>query len=241
MQTAQFCTGLVAQGICDVWLQSYALAGIQCAAGVTGAAGAGGAADAGGAAGASGQGGLDGGANGLPACAILTRPQDPTDGGISVTSGTCNTLPLSGKPVPPDTLIAVDAGARVDGGGIETPVGGQILDGDYEFVGWFDNSAGGPSRRELRVFGGGTYIEWAATIAGAGSGGTDLVIKYDTTASATGHTLTFLSYNCGNQIGDGSYGYSASGDELTFFDNAETLPPGPLVAVDTYRRTCTRP
>jgi len=29
-QTAQFCTGLVAQGICGVWLQSYAQAGIQC-------------------------------------------------------------------------------------------------------------------------------------------------------------------------------------------------------------------
>jgi hypothetical protein len=29
-QTAQFCTGLVAQGICGVWLQSYAMAGIQC-------------------------------------------------------------------------------------------------------------------------------------------------------------------------------------------------------------------
>jgi len=29
-QTAQFCAGLVAQGICDVWLQSYAQAGIQC-------------------------------------------------------------------------------------------------------------------------------------------------------------------------------------------------------------------
>jgi len=30
-QTAQFCTGLVAQGICGVWLQSYAMAGIRCA------------------------------------------------------------------------------------------------------------------------------------------------------------------------------------------------------------------
>jgi hypothetical protein len=29
-QTASFCTGLVAQNICDVWLQSYAMAGIQC-------------------------------------------------------------------------------------------------------------------------------------------------------------------------------------------------------------------
>lgn len=30
-QTAQFCAGLVAQGICGVWLQSYAMAGIHCA------------------------------------------------------------------------------------------------------------------------------------------------------------------------------------------------------------------
>ena len=29
-QTPQFCTGLVAQNICGVWLQSYAMAGIQC-------------------------------------------------------------------------------------------------------------------------------------------------------------------------------------------------------------------
>src|SRR5579871_6197021 len=67
-QTAQFCTGLVGQGICDVWLQSYAMAGIQCAAASTGAGGAGGTADAGAAAGASGHGGLDAGTNALPAC-----------------------------------------------------------------------------------------------------------------------------------------------------------------------------
>jgi hypothetical protein len=30
-QTAQFCTELVAQNICGVWLQSYAMAGIHCA------------------------------------------------------------------------------------------------------------------------------------------------------------------------------------------------------------------
>jgi hypothetical protein len=29
-QTPQFCTGLVGQNICGVWLQSYAMAGIQC-------------------------------------------------------------------------------------------------------------------------------------------------------------------------------------------------------------------
>src|SRR5205085_9614390 len=29
-QTAQFCAGLIAQGTCGVWLQSYAQAGIQC-------------------------------------------------------------------------------------------------------------------------------------------------------------------------------------------------------------------
>lgn len=29
-QTPSFCTGLVGQNICSVWLQSYAMAGIQC-------------------------------------------------------------------------------------------------------------------------------------------------------------------------------------------------------------------
>jgi hypothetical protein len=29
-QTPKFCVGLVAQNICGVWLQSYAMAGIQC-------------------------------------------------------------------------------------------------------------------------------------------------------------------------------------------------------------------
>lgn len=29
-QSATFCTGLVGQNICSTWLQSYALAGIQC-------------------------------------------------------------------------------------------------------------------------------------------------------------------------------------------------------------------
>jgi len=29
-QTPQFCTSLVGQNICDVWLQSYSMAGIAC-------------------------------------------------------------------------------------------------------------------------------------------------------------------------------------------------------------------
>ncbi|HLK90036.1 MAG TPA: hypothetical protein VKZ18_09080 [Polyangia bacterium] len=248
-QTAQFCTGLVAQGICDVWLQSYAMAGIQCAGGTTatggsagagGGAGTGGTSDAGATAGASGHGGLDAATNGLPACSIVTRPQDPSNGSTSSTSGTCNTLPLSGGPVEPGPLLPVDAGVLGDGGTIETPVGGQILDGDYEFVGWLDNSLEGPSRRELRVFGGGTYIEWAASISGTGPGGSEVVIRYDTTVSTAGHTLTFVSYDCGNDVANGNFAYSASGDQLVFFDS-DPNPPGTLFAVDTYRRTCTRP
>jgi hypothetical protein len=232
-QTPQFCTSLVAQGICGVWLQSYALAGIQCPASATGTAGAGGASGAGGVAGA-------GGGLALPACAIFTRPNDPSDGGYNAGTGVCNTLPLSGTPVSPQTLVQADAGAQVSGG-VELPVGGQILDGDYEFATWLDDSAGGPSRREIRVFGGGTYIEWAATIAGAGTGGADATVKYDTTASVAGHTITFLAYTCGNEIGIPSFGYTASGDELTFYDNAEALQVGAVVSVDTYGRTCTRP
>ncbi len=92
------------------------------------------------------------------------------------------------------------AGGVVDGGIIEGPAGGAIRDGDYDVVS-ADASlstgqcpadySSGTTRRSLRVFGGGTYFEWAATNRSAS--GADTNLWYDTTMRATGHTLTFVS------------------------------------------------
>ena len=75
---------------------------------------------------------------------------------------------------------------------------------------------------------------WTGAAAGAG-------LWYDTTMRATGHTLTFVSYDCGDNFQVVSYGYTASGDDFTSFaysDNADGA--GYLQTVVRYRRTCWR-
>jgi hypothetical protein len=135
-----------------------------------------------------------------------------------------------------------------DGGVFEGPAGGTIRDGDYDvFLADGSLSSGscqasassGTTRRTIRVFGGGTYIEWAGT--NRPTTGSDTNFWYDTTVRASGHTLTFVSYDCGDVYTITSYGYTASADEFTYFsysDNADGA--GYLQFVVRYRRTCWR-
>ena len=229
--------------------------GIGGAGGVVGAGGIGGSALGGtvGGNGGAGAGGAGGDGSGLPACAIAVRPPDPTnagaDGGtIDSSSGACNSLVFSGPWINRGCFDRQGDGGVVDGGIIEGPAGGTIRNGDYDVVS-ADASlsigqcpsdySSGTTRRRLRVFGGGTYIEWAATNR---SGSTaDAGLWYDTTMRATGHTLTFVSFDCGDNFQVVSYGYTASGDDFTYFaysDNADGA--GYLQTVVRYRRTCWR-
>jgi len=101
-------------------------------------------------------------------------------------------------------------------------------------------SGGGETRRMIRVFGGGTYFEWAASNR-ATNGATHDGFWYDTTMRAAGHTLTFVAFECGESFGITSYGYTASVDEFTYFAYANNADgAGILQTVVRYRRTCWR-
>jgi hypothetical protein len=222
-------------------------------AGTGGGAGASGATGSAGATGATGSAGTTGG---LPACAISTRPQDPKnpDGGsIDVMTRTCNAIAITSATtsVASECVITADGGVVLDGGALEVPSGGTLLDGDYEFVRWQNYpGANAPgcavfssttSSRAFRVFGGGTYIEWAITEAHRGPDGGEGDYWFDTTMTASGHTLTFASYDCGGGLNMRSWGYTASGNDLVLFDfTGQADGVGALDSIDTYRRACTR-
>ena len=213
--------------------------------GAAGAGGQGGGVATGGQRGQGGSNGAGGAGDDLPACEIAQRPDDPAnaDGGanpVDPTSGACNTIETGGQPVASEMLDAVGGGAREDGGAIAAPSGGTILDGDYDFVRWED-LPGTSSIRRLRVFGGGTYVEWLVSNARGPGPDAGFASKwYDTVAGSSGSTLS-LSYVCGDVLVT-SYGYTARGDDLVLFDDGAAGPAsGTLFSVDTFRRTCTRP
>lgn len=214
--------------------------------GSAGAAGSGGAAGQGGngvpagsagAGGAAGQGGSGGGQISLPACAITTRPQDPgNDGGPITQAMVCNSLTVTGDWIVPETFTWGDGGVASDGGAVVAPAGGTILNGDYDLVRFQVPASGQTTRRSIRVFDGGAYIEWAVDIQNPSVDGGLQEIWYDTAGTPSGPELRASSV-C-NAVG-GVDAYTADGDTLTFFvflhDTTETP-----IGIDTYRRTCAR-
>jgi hypothetical protein len=205
-------------------------------------AGAGTGGSGGGTRGASGGGSGSGGTSGgLPACSIAARPNDPVnpDGGIATS---CNTLALGSDWVSPEMWVAADGGVALDGGATEEPRGGAMLDGDYDLVRYRHNAVGaGRTRRSLRFFEGGTFIEW---VVGAetpnGDGGvTPGQASINTQQQPSAAAPFAVTITCGNPelIGpDFAFSYTATGVELELF----TYYMGRLVTVYTYRRTCAR-
>jgi hypothetical protein len=187
--------------------------------GQTGAAGGGGGAT-GGAAGANG---------GLPACETVDAPPQTGD------AGTCEPFLNTGALVNEEPVTFVDGGVILDGGAFEMPAGGTIADGDYDLVRWQGNTAES-TRRTIRVFQGGGFIEWIGVLNGLGPDGGALEFRYDTRDHIVGSTLLLDQLLC-ETVGNRSYGYTASGDELVLFTNAGS----DIIGVDTYRRTCRRP
>jgi len=203
--------------------------------GGSGAAGAGGLTGTGGGAAGSG-GGLP-----LPTCAITMQPNDPVnteaDSGAIISPPSCNTITFAGDWVVPVVFSSGDAGVQLDGGPVEAPAGGAILDGDYDLVGLqLPVGPGQTTRRTIRVFGGGSYIEWAVALQNPSFDGGVQELWYNTTAAPTGSTLG-ASIVCG--VVGGLDAYTAAGNTLTFFVYLHSLDETPI-GVDVYRRTCTR-
>jgi hypothetical protein len=212
--------------------------------GAGGSAGSSVSAGAGGSVG-TGTAGAGGDGSGLPACAITARPQD---GGGTDAGSACSSIVLDGPWINRGCFDRMGDGGVADGGSFDGPAGGAIRDGDYDLVSADTSLSGGPcpadysggmTRRRIRVFGGGTYIEWAYT--NRDSSGTDTSVWYDTTVQAAGQTLTFVSFDCGESFGVTSYGYTASGDLFTYFGySGSAAGAGDLQSVVRYRRTCWR-
>jgi hypothetical protein len=215
------------------------------ASGVSGTGG-GGAGVGGRGGGASGTAGGAGASGDLPPCAIATRPNDPVnyqDGGGLATN--CNTIVFGGSPQPPETFTTTNNGSIVGAGGaLEDPVGGTILDGDYDLIRYRTNLSGiGPSRRSIRAFDGATFIEWLIDNYSAVTDGGINEFRMNTSEQPSGTDFTMFVFTCSNGGNDNAprYRYSANGNDLFFFFYSN-FPNGvgPPDTVYTFRRTCTR-
>lgn len=212
--------------------------------GGAGPPGTGGSAGAHGTGGAGGAGAKGGSSGGLPACAITTRPQDPVDttvdGGFhDPRTHVCNSIDPSGAWVVPEAFTWGDAGAISDGGAPALPMGGVVLDGDYDLVRiLYQSATPNATRRTFHVFDGGTYIERAVLIQNPAVDGGMTDYWYDTTEAPAG--TSFGSHSvCGGVAATDAY--TADGDTLTLFVYAGSLQDPSPIGIDIYRRTCTRP
>lgn len=204
--------------------------------------GAGGVTGGGGASGGSvghGGSGASNNPNSLPACAISTAP----DAGPGPGTSGCNTIMIG-------TFVPTECITTVDGGVLPGPelAGGTILDGDYDLVRYQNsvpNSDGSctpataTTNRTIRIYRGATYFEWFAL--NRDSAQNETTFSYDTTMSAAGHTLTFVSWDCGMSFGEQTYGYTANVDDFAYYRYAGGVDTGSaLNTVATYKRTCWR-
>ncbi|HEY4187217.1 MAG TPA: hypothetical protein VGP07_19225 [Polyangia bacterium] len=185
----------------------------------------------GGASGVGGASATGGASGGVPACAVTTKPQDPG-------TGVCNSITITGATVVPESVVGTSTGIVLDGGAFETPMGGTIADGDFDLVRWQDDITGS-TRRTIRVFGGGTYIEWAGVDLAYFADGGELDFRYDTTEHVNGSSLVADSTDCTDGPAGDDFTFTATGEELILFNTIGGT--GSVSAVDTYRRTCARP
>jgi len=208
-------------------------------AGSAGSTGSGGNTGVGGGSVGNGGSGASSNPNGLPPCPIGTPP----DAGPGPGTSGCNSILIG-------TFVSNECFTMVDGGLVNgpAPAGGTILDGDYDLVRYQNGVPNGdgsctPSTattdRTIRVYEGGTYFEWFAL--NRDSAQNETTFSYDTTMSAAGHILTFVSWDCGTSFGEQTYGYTANVDDFIYFRNTGGADSGGgLTTVATYHRTCWR-
>ncbi|HVV49206.1 MAG TPA: hypothetical protein VHO06_06090, partial [Polyangia bacterium] len=171
-------------------------------------------------------------AGALPACDVVTEPHDPD-------AGVCNTVTADGATVAAELVVGTYNGIYVDGGAVEMPTGGTILDGDYDLVRWQELETGLTTRRTMRVFGAGAFIEWAGVDVGSALDGGELNFRYNTSQHVMGTNLVVDREDCTNGASAVSYGFTVDGDVIALFNSAGG--GGSVSSVDTYQRTCTRP
>jgi hypothetical protein len=199
------------------------------AGGTAGAAGG----AAGGTAGAAGAAGTGDGAVGDASDARDADPSQcpavtPVDAGAE-----CNTLEFFGRAIVQEPFVAADGGAVSDGGVLERPMGGTLIDGDYVLV---RHRASGmtQSRRTLRLLGSATRIEWAFEFSYT----VDQVNRYNLNITRSGNGFD-VGVTCGpNDFGTIRYDFTASGDLLVFYTIDATT--GTPYNVYNYRRMCHR-
>jgi hypothetical protein len=217
--------------------------------GQRGSAGSGGAAAGGGGGhlGTGGSGVADGGggqSGDLPLCAIQTRPADPVDdpgadGGYhDPRTHVCNTIEPSGAWVTPDVFPWGDGGVPADGGSGQLAQGGIIFDGDYDLIGLgLPTATAHRTRRTLRVFEGGAYIERGVLIENPNADGGLNEYWYNTVEAPSGANFNSRSV-CGGVAATDAY--TADGDLLTLFVYLDSTSDPSPIGIDRYRRTCAR-
>jgi hypothetical protein len=202
------------------------------------------------------------GGDGLPVCTVTSRPGDPLNADASADAAgsapetandddDCNQLQqvsdstrvldcLIGPLCKPERFAVSDGGAvEADGGTLPPPTGGTIVDGDYQLVRYRSVVSGVPTtRRSIAIYSGGTYVEWAAYEQAEStiSDSQPVLLRLNTTMSASGSVWTVASVNCGS-LATTQYLYTANGTELDLYD---LDAGGALQNVYTYQRTCSR-
>jgi hypothetical protein len=150
----------------------------------------------------------------------------------------CNTVEYGGDWVTAAPFQDVDGGALLDGGAVESPQGGTIRDGDYNLVGYLYVAGGYQTRRTIRVFGEGAYIEWRSESEAIGADAGIPDIRFDTSASPSAGKLTSLTVTCAVGLSLDDYAFTAAGDRLDIF--AFRSGTSTLDDIYTYQRTCAR-
>ncbi len=201
----------------------------------TGSGGVGGTGDrvtesggAGGSAASGGRGG--GGGNGRDAttgsgtCAIPEQTPNPSD---------CTDFTPAGSYCMVQRGIKGDGGIYLPGGDLFVPAGGALIDGDYDLVQYYGGIYSQPTRRTIRLFNAGTYIEWSIDNDNPPSDGGVTHYRFNSAQTPAGTSLGNLKGTCIPNVSGSEFGYSATGDQLEIIDfYAESL--------FVYQRRCTR-
>jgi hypothetical protein len=157
-------------------------------------------------------------------CAIPEETPNPTD---------CTDFTASGDYCTVQRGIQGDGGIYLPGGDLFVPTGGTLIDGDYDLVQFYGGIYNQPTRRTIRLFNSGTYMEWSVDDDNPPTDGGVTHYRFNTTETPSGTSLGDLKSTCIPNAFGGELGYSANGDQLEIIDfYSEQL--------FVYQRRCTR-
>jgi hypothetical protein len=152
-------------------------------------------------------------------------------------AASCNSIEYSGDWIEQEVMRGPDGGVTGDGGVLEEPAGGTLVDGDYVLVRHRASGGSGESKRTLRLLAGATRMEWAIVIM---NGTVQTEFRYNLNLTRSGNGLDVASATCtsGSALMTTRYDFTASGDRLSLFtiDSATGLSYN----IYEYRRVCPR-